>query len=250
MHSQQAETKFWNEPQLFKCLACLDSGLVMEDGTDFPREMRGDRVYPTFPPMTVYAKCACQGAVEYKRRVDKSGLKDTIDRCTFDNYIVYDKATKIKKEKAIKFISQTKYPFFLYLGLTGAGKTHLCAAMLNKFAENGRSIQFASYLKLSRELKTLVNDREYNDLFYKYANADVFYLDDLFKGHHTEADRSHMQELIDHRNSRRLTTLISSEMSIGEILSLDEAFGSRLGELAGSEFNLDTDGMVNYRIRR
>ena len=82
------------------------------------------------------------------------------------------------------------------------------------------------------KLKALVNDREeYERIIEQVKRVDVLYIDDFFKGTVTPADINLAFEILNSRyNSDKLITIISTEMTIENILSLDEAVGSRIYE--------------------
>ena len=58
--------------------------------------------------------------------------------------------------------------------------------------------------------------------------------------------------IINHRYNAGLQTIISSELSIENIIDLDEALGSRIAEMTNEEFNtyIASDPNKNYRFRK
>ena len=91
-----------------------------------------------------------------------------------------------------------------------------------------------------------------------YKTAPVLYIDDLFKtgrtgdtaGHPTSADIGIAFEIINYRYCNHLPTVISTEMTTEELLSVDEATGSRIIEMAGANvFSIARDMDRKYRLR-
>ena len=61
----------------------------------------------------------------------------------------------------------------------------------------------------------------------------MLYIDDLFKGNVTGADLNLAFQLINARyNDRKLITILSSELTLSEIIEQDEALGGRIYERA------------------
>ena len=88
----------------------------------------------------------------------------------------------------------------------------------------------------------------YNKMMNRYKSARVLFIDDLFKGKITDSDVNIMFELINHRYFNNLPVIISSECSVGRLLDVDEALGSRLVEMTKGRV-VETRGKeLNYRI--
>lgn len=84
-------------------------------------------------------------------------------------------------------------------------------------------------------LKALVNDRaEYEAAMKDFIECRVLLIDDLWKGGNvTEADVSLTFELLNARyNTPSKLTLISTEKTVNQILTIDEAVGGRICERA------------------
>ena len=78
-----------------------------------------------------------------------------------------------------------------------------------------------------------MDQEEYNKRMWKLKTVSVLYIDDFLKcrGAPSDSDINIAFELLNARyNNTKLTTIISTERSISEILGLDEALGSRIVE--------------------
>ena len=74
---------------------------------------------------------------------------------------------------------------------------------------------------------------EYQSRIRPFKTVPVLYIDDFLKGGHTEADLRLAFEILNARyNDSSLRTIISSEMSLFDVLGLDEATGGRIYERA------------------
>lgn len=237
--------------QTFYCLDCLDTGMILATGEKLPRatsETYG-KVSPLFPHTTRFKYCKCENKRNNLKRIHNSGLEETINNLTFDTYKTFSNKTIDIKKLAVEYISQEQYKFFFIGGKSGTGKTHICTAICKNMMDKNKNVIYISCIELLAELKSLANDRSYEAEILKYKNIDVLYIDDMFKGHTTQADVKHMFILIDYRYRKSLITIISSEMNINQICEIDQAIGGRIGERA-SQFVYDTNGMDNYRFKR
>ena len=97
-----------------------------------------------------------------------------------------------------------------------------------------------------------------SDAFKKYQEAPILYIDDLFKCRRTsdggyslsDADVNMTLDLIDYRYTKRLATIISTELSPSELTEIDEATGGRIVEMAGLHtYSIEKKPGRNYRLR-
>jgi hypothetical protein len=83
--------------------------------------------------------------------------------------------------------------------------------------------------------QAVTNAEQYEKLMSNVKNAGVLYIDDFFKTRSGEgisnADVNTTFKIINHRYNEQLPTVISSELSINEIATIDEALGSRIAEM-------------------
>jgi DNA replication protein DnaC len=82
-----------------------------------------------------------------------------------------------------------------------------------------------------------------------YRKAELLYIDDLFQGARSEADRRMAFELLDYRYNNDLITILSSELTFERLLALDEAIAGRIREKCGPYLvNIDPGKQKNYRF--
>lgn len=222
-HTQWAETRAKAQAEAinrstgnqtyYDCPICNNKGYVAEAS--------GDAV--------ILKKCSCMAKRKSLERIKKSGLEDLLRRCTFANFDPSE--NQAMYNKALEYAEAPKG--WLYVcGKPGTGKTHICTAVCSSFIDSGRSTRYMVWRRDAPRLKSLITDAEaYYEAMEEFESADVLYIDDLFKGDITKADMNLAFELINARyNKRDAITIISTECSIEDILSLDEALGSRIYE--------------------
>ena len=70
----------------------------------------------------------------------------------------------------------------------------------------------------------------------------------LFKGSISKSDINIMFELINHRYFNKLPVIVSTELSIENLVNIDEALGSRLIEMSKDFLVGIRNKKLNYRI--
>ena len=177
------------------------------------------------------SECACMAKRVSIRRLERSGLKDAVNRYTFKNYV----ADTIERKKVLyaaeDFCRNDKGWFFIS-GKSGSGKTHICTAICSRLMEQNKNVRYMLWRDETVLLKALTTDgEEYQSRIRPFKSVPVLYIDDFLKGGHTEADIRLAFEILNSRyNNSQLRTIISSELTLFEILGLDEAVGGRIYE--------------------
>lgn len=186
--------------------------LYRRDGYDYARE------------------CKCMAKRRSMKRIRNSGMEDMLQRYSFDAYQTTDDTRVFIKMVAQRFCEADKGWFYIS-GRSGCGKTHICTAICSKFIEKGKEVYYMGWRDESRQLKALINSDEIQEPLRKLKTVPVLYIDDFFKGGHTEADERIAFEILNSRyNDTKLRTVISSEFGIEQILDIDEALGGRIKE--------------------
>jgi DNA replication protein DnaC len=179
------------------------------------------------------AECVCMAKRVSIRNLERSGLKDAINRYTFKNYVTDSRERQKVFDMAVDFCRQEKGWFFIS-GKSGSGKTHICTAICSRLMDAGKAVRYMRWRDDSLLLKALTTEgEEYQRMIQPFKSVPVLYIDDFLKGGHTEADIRLAFEILNSRyNDSALRTVISSELSLFEILGLDEATGGRIYERA------------------
>jgi Cdc6-like AAA superfamily ATPase len=120
---------------------------------------------------------------------------------------------------------------FLY-GPTGVGKTHLAMAICRRLIESGQEVLVRSATDFYREVRNSFNEeRSESSVMREYASARWLLLDDIGSGNLGDFERRYLLDLLDHRASANLRTIVTSNLSAEDFAErLDERIGSRLHE--------------------
>ena len=197
----------------------------------------------------VTKQCSCMKTRETLRRIRESGLEELLREFKFSTYETPEIWQQTLKETVQSFVKSDAVGLFLG-GQTGCGKTHLCTAAVGYFIKQGMSARYFVWREDSVILKGYINDTEYAALIGSYKHTDVLYIDDLFKGGATDADKKLAFELIDYRCRNKLRTLISTELTEEELIGTDEALAGRIFRMSkGFRLMIPKDRRKNYRLR-
>jgi len=234
-----ARTTEEGQKNLYNCDKCKDTTWILDSNGK------------------VVERCKCYEIIKVREQWEASGLKtDDLDK-TFKSYEPWNDLTKRMKGVTTNYylrfkeIEKTKHNSILLCGQPGAGKTHLSIALANNFIKkDSKKVVYMPYRSVITTLKQNILDKEYyKNLVSKYQIAEILLIDDLFKGKVNETDINIMFEIINHRYINKLPIIVSTEYLVEEMLSYDEAIGSRIYEMSKG-FIVEVKGQENnYRLR-
>lgn len=205
--------------------------------------------------------CKCREVRLAKERLERSGIADRVDKNTFKTYKVKNEQQNTARNICIDYIKDfNKEKTLLLQGQVGSGKTHLAIATCNKLLEK-YAVKYMSYTKDINELKFNMTDTDfYNKKLDDYRNTTILFIDDLFKGFE-KGDYSRartelriMYDIINYRYDNKKAMIITTELSISQLLELDEALASRIVEMTNNsdlntKYRFEFKGReLNYRI--
>lgn len=238
-----------NERDGFWCAECRNKGCIME-----LREKPGGRMF------AITKECKCMETRRSIRKMQKSGLKDVIKKCTFSNFEEIEPWQMTMKKRAIEY-AKRKEGWFLLAGQSGSGKTMLCTAICREFLLKGIAVAYMAWREDISVLKAVSMDAEKREeMMHRFKTSPVLYIDDFFKtgkkpdggkAEPTEAEQKLAFEIINYRyNNPELITIISTEWSAKELLRIETATAGRILEKAGDNaLYIAPDMSRNYRLK-
>ena len=209
------------------CPLCGNTGQIMEKG---PGGLLDVHVF----------ECSCMNTRRSLRAIRHSGMADMLDRYTLESYQTPDTERRAIKQAAIDFIRAPEGWFYID-GRSGSGKTHICTAICGELIKQGKRVAYMLWRDESTKLKGGITDREwYEQRIEKLKTVPVLYIDDFWKAKRvdgavrvTDGDVNLAFEILNFRyNDRKLRTIISTELTLDEIIGIDEATGGRIYERA------------------
>ena len=127
------------------------------------------------------------------------------------------------------------------LGRSGAGKTHLAAAIANRCIELGRPALFIVVPDLLDHLRSSYRPdapESYDAMFEQVRNAPLLILDDLGVQSPTPWANEKLYQILNHRYNAQLPTVITAGAALDE---LDERLRTRLGDVGQSQVHVLED---------
>ncbi len=195
--------------------------------------------------------CKCIGPRNTRRRLKELGLEASALKCTLASFQTNTPLQKAMHRAATDYLANPDRHWLAFLGQSGCGKTHLCTAVFMELVDrHGYTGDYFRWVDDIRTVKASAMDEE--DPLKRYKDADLLYIDDLFKGSTTPADVKYAFELINYRYNQNRPTIISSEYLIDELSAIDEAVAGRIVEMCGESgcCTIGKDVSKNYRYRR
>lgn len=197
--------------------------------------------------------CSCvekrKNILESKAKLQEAGLEEMPKKYTFNNYVRKHLFQQFAYQQAVKYVSDPK-GWFVMLGQSGGGKTHLMTAMAKAFIDQGKKVRYVVWTDVMKEIKT-----DYLESRAKWAkimkSVDVLYLDDFLNARArkdydpknkewieyyepiSDTEYEFAFEIINSRyNQPHLITMISTERTINDIYDIGENIGGRIEEMA------------------
>jgi DNA replication protein DnaC len=197
----------------------------------------------------------CFNQIKSDQSVKRAGIKTDM---TFENFYTDKAYQKHIKEKAMQYVKDgyLSGQWFFIGGQVGCGKTHICTAIVNALARNGKMCRYMAWREEAVHLKAIVNEHEeYHYKLMELCNVPVLYIDDLFKTQGgtmpTQADVNLAFQVINHRYlDNTKITIVSCEYDSNQLLDIDEATASRVIEKSKAyKIDVTRSKDKNYRLR-
>ena len=189
------------------------------------------------PNFGILEVCQCQKEdfqrASLQRLYSVSNL-DAFKEMTFDQFDIsgHNDSKEINKTLEIAFNTAKNYAhhlngWMLLTGSYGCGKTHLAAAIANEVVSLGLETLFLTVPDLLDWLRYSFGSSEtsYESRFEEIKNIRFLVLDDLGTQNATEWAREKLYQIINHRYTHKLPTVITTNIALHEI---DERVSSRL----------------------
>lgn len=203
----------------------------------------------------VSVDCPCMAIRRSIRRAKESGLGDLLERHTFDGFHTPEQ-WQAKAKKLVQEYAAAPDGWFVASGASGSGKTHLCTAICRRLLDDGRAVHYELWREAAQKIKaTALDGDERSKLMTPLKKAEVLYLDDFLKTARgtapTKADVELAFDIIGARYNAKLLTLLSTELTVDDLLDMDVALGSRIYEMCrnGAQYLSFVGDNKNWRLR-
>ena len=189
---------------------------------------------------SIMVECPCMKRRKSWRRLQNSGMAESVRRLTFDTFVVESSWQDRIRRKAQQYVQEGSPGWFYIGGAVGCGKTHICTASCGELLRENLNVRYMCWPDESVKLKGNVNEAEYEGMIREFKDCDVLYVDDFFKVGRsisttlvpTDADVKLAYQIINYRYMAKKKTIVSSEWMIDELMDFDEATASRIYEMS------------------
>jgi DNA replication protein DnaC len=205
--------------------------------------------------------CSCLKQLLITKNIQSSGMGNLIDKQSFENfnlavhkskpevYARMERNIRIAKAFAEGFASH--HDNLLLIGTTGTGKTHISTAIAKVVISQGFDVLYDS-------VQNIINDFE-NDKFRsgynqtesagaKYLECDLLIIDDLGAEFVSQFSVSALYNLINTRQNKGLSTIISTNLSGPELAGKYD--GRIYSRIIGADYTVLRFEGNDYRISR
>lgn len=221
----------------YQCSECRDLGYI------FVQDEYGNEMAKP---------CKCLAKRNLQKMLDNCDLNEAFRKKNFSNYICKSPQQYRAKLSAMKYCDEgiADNKSLIICGAVGSGKTHLGVASMLYLINEGRYCRYVEYNNMMVALKQSVMDKINHEMeMEKLLNPSILFIDDFLKGSVTSVDLNYIYRIINSRYLSNKPLIISTEKSMDEIISWDEAVGSRLVEMAGGNIISFSGDKLNYRLK-
>lgn len=175
-------------------------------------------------------RCECQASEQAQRLIELARIPRRYEHCAFENFDVRkDRITGqpnpyLQKAKidAMRFVED--YPLhdfgLLFVGPTGAGKTHLAVTVLRELMiRKGVECLFYDFRELLKEIQSSYNPVSQSSewsILQPVLDAEVLLLDELAASNPSDWVKETLAHVINSRYNRKKVTLITTTLPFGE----------------------------------
>ncbi|MPZ49860.1 MAG: AAA family ATPase [Dehalococcoidia bacterium] len=186
--------------------------------------------------------CDCvseESAESRQERLQRYSSLGALTRLTFHNLIEHGRSTNPRDRELFrglvadaKAFGEAPEGWLLVHGSSGAGKTHVAAAIANRCIERGQPALFVVVPDLLDHLRAAYNPNSevgYDSLIEQVRNAPVLILDDLGTQSATAWAQEKLFQVLNHRYNAQLPTVVTTNLALDRI---DERLRMRLTDPA------------------
>lgn len=239
----------------YDCPICKDeSGWLVKK----PVDMNGREVL-----LDHWVECGCAKRKRIEKLFAFSEITPQMQTRTFEAFRLEDRpvcvqnAYQISKQYLTDFEKvKTQQENSIFLGgKPGSGKTHLLLAVANALIARGEAVLYFPFVEGLDELRSEIreNGSGYQKKLERLQRAPVLFIDDLYKikkgDEPTKYEIKFLFSVVNYRYLNHLPMLVSSELTLDQVIFWDDAIGSRIFQMSRDYQVHLTDGVgLNYRL--
>ena len=205
--------------------------------------------------------CTCLKQLLITKNIQSSGMGNLIDKQSFDNFNVevyknnpevyarMQRNLRIAKAFADNFARH--HDNLLLIGTTGTGKTHVSTAIAKTVISQGFDVLYDSVQNIINDFETDKFRSGYSQtepISTKYLECDLLIIDDLGAEFISQFSVSALYNLINTRQNKGLSTIISTNLSGPELAGKYD--GRIYSRIIGADYTVLRFEGNDYRISR
>lgn len=205
--------------------------------------------------------CTCLKQLLITKNIQSSGMGNLIDKQSFDNFNLdayrsnpevrarMERNLKIAKAFADNFARH--HDNLLLIGTTGTGKTHISTAIAKTIISQGFDVLYDSVQNIINDFEADKFRSSYNQTEpagAKYLECDLLIIDDLGAEFISQFSVSALYNLINTRQNKGLSTIISTNLSGPELAGKYD--GRIYSRIIGADYTVLRFEGNDYRISR
>lgn len=252
------EDTVWNKVEGYQYL--VPESMVLEEDFLAGKICKPEEAYKW---RKTYSRiCECVEKDKTNKLLKSSEITEQFKQLGFKNFITANKPEAIidAYECAMEYyqeygkIKDKRQNSIALLGQPGAGKTHLLTAIANNLIVKRKvPVLYFPYVEGFNDLKDDFDKLE--DKLERMKNIQVLFIDDLFKPVNGKPRATDWQieqtySVINYRYLNNKPILISSELSVDELVKVDEALGTRIFQMC-QDYLVVIEGdrrILNFRL--
>ena len=205
--------------------------------------------------------CTCLKQLLITKNIQSSGMGNLIDKQSFDNFNlgVYKNNPEVcaRMERNLRIAKSFAENFarhhdnLLLIGTTGTGKTHVSTAIAKEVISQGFDVLYDSVQNIINDFETDKFRSGYNNTesaSEKYLECDLLIIDDLGTEFISQFSISALYNLINTRQNKGLSTIISTNLSGPELAGKYD--GRIYSRIIGADYTVLRFEGNDYRITR
>ena len=171
----------------------------------------------------------------------------------FDTYQTNEEWQKKVKQNAIDYADNFDgSKWFVIMGITGSGKSHICTSMIFRLAGRGIKTRYVSWLEFKNDLKGDLNNSK--SKIHVLKRYPVLYIDDFLKTGNDETPTAYdlevATEMLWYRYENNLPTILSTEYDFSKVAGFNNAMVGRINEMAEGYVNrIGNDEKRDWRAK-
>ncbi len=185
----------------------------------------------------IEGRAAASEKARLGRLLQDSMLQRRFVEKSFENFLLYG-AHQDRQAKVLSYTRGFAEDFarhrqggtwLLFVGNTGTGKGHLCAAIINRIIQAGYAALFTKTPRLLREIKDTFNrdsELSQSEILRKMAELDLLVIDEVGVQFGTDTERMILYEVLDLRYEAMLPVILTS--NIRNMKTLEKLLGERI----------------------